>query len=131
MTTADDPLARWHDMIARGDPGLLDALIAEDAVFFSPAVHSAQIGKPLVVKYLTAAMAVLSGPAFRYVGEWRGERSAILEFETDLDGIHVNGIDMIDWNEAGQITRFKVMVRPIKGLHHVVERMARQLGLSA
>lgn len=122
-----DPIARWHDYVESRDSSRLDAMIADDAVFMSPAVHRPQQGKALTVKYLTAALAVLGGPDFRYLGDWRAERSAILEFETVLDGIYVNGIDMIAWDEAGLITSFKVMVRPLKGLNHVVELMGRAL----
>jgi hypothetical protein len=122
-----DGLARWHAYMAGQDPAALDAIIADDAVFWSPAVHRAQEGKALTVRYLTAAAHVLGGPGFRYTGEWRAERSAVLEFETEIDGIQINGIDMIDWNEAGLITRFKVMVRPLKGLNKVVELMRAQL----
>jgi hypothetical protein len=127
MTMTADPIARWHDYVDSRDPSRLDAMIAEDAVFMSPAVHRPQQGKALTVKYLTAALTVLGGPDFRYLGEWRAERSAILEFETVLDGIYVNGIDMIGWDETGLITSFKVMVRPLKGLNHVVELMGRTL----
>jgi hypothetical protein len=123
----DDPVARWHAYADSRDPALLDALIADDAVFQSPAVHRPQQGKALTVKYLRAAMTVLGGAGFRYVGEWRAAGSAVLEFETEIDGIHVNGVDMIGWNAAGQIDRFKVMIRPLRGLNHVVELMGRAL----
>lgn len=122
-----DVIARWHEHVERGDPALLDALIAEDAVFQSPAVHSPQVGKAITLKYLRAAMVVLNNPSFRYLGEWTGEGSAVLEFETEMDGLIVNGVDMIWWNEAGQITRFKVMVRPLKALNALVARMAAEL----
>jgi hypothetical protein len=121
-------IARWHDYAERGDPALLDALIAEDAVFQSPAVHSPQVGKAITLKYLRAAMVVLNNESFRYLGEWIGPDSAVLEFETEMDGLTVNGVDMIWWNEAGQITRFKVMVRPLKALNALVARMAAELG---
>jgi len=120
-------IARWHDYVERRDPALLDALIAEECVFQSPAVHSPQEGKAVTLKYLRAAMVVLNGPSFRYLGEWTGADSAVLEFEAEVDGLIVNGVDMIWWNEAGQITRFKVMVRPLKALNALVARMAAEL----
>lgn len=122
-----DPIDRWHDYVVARDPALLDALIAEGAVFQSPAVHRPQEGKPLVLKYLTAALHVLGGADFRYTGEWRAPGSAVLEFETVIDGIYVNGVDMVWWNEEGQIDRFKVMIRPLKGLNIVLERMGKML----
>lgn len=122
-----DPIERWHAYMADADPAKLEALLAEDVVFRSPAVHAPQAGRAITMKYLGAAATVLGGPSFRYVGEWRAERSAVLEFECDLDGIKVNGVDMIDWNEAGLITHFKVMLRPMKALNIVVPRMAAAL----
>ena len=120
-------IARWHEHVAQGDPALLDALIAEDCVFQSPAVHSPQVGKAITLKYLRAAMTVLNNPTFRYLGGWVGADSAVLEFEAEVDGLIVNGADMIWWNTAGQIIRFKVMVRPLKALNALVARMAAEL----
>ena len=122
-----DAIARWHDYVERREPALLEALIAERAVFQSPAVHTPQEGKALTIKYLSAAMIVLGAESFRYLGEWIGETSAVLEFEAEVDGLTVNGVDMIWWDEAGRITRFKVMVRPLKALHAVIERMRAEL----
>lgn len=121
------PIRDWHDFVAARDPALLRALLAEDVVFLSPAVNAPQPGREITMKYLQAAMEVLGGPAFRYAGEWSAERSAVLEFETEIDGVVINGVDMIDWNEAGRITRFKVMIRPLKALNRVVELMGARL----
>jgi ketosteroid isomerase-like protein len=122
-----DAIAQWHEVVESGDPALLDALIADDAVFHSPAVHSPQQGKAITIKYLTAAMRVLNNGTFRYLGEWRGGNKAVLEFVTELDGLTVNGVDMIWWNESGRIIGFKVMVRPFKALNAVIARMAAEL----
>jgi hypothetical protein len=124
---SSDPIARWHRAVEAKDFAATEDLLAEDAVFYSPVVHSPQAGKALTAKYLRAAMAVLNTPSFRYVGEWRSERSAVLEFEVALDGVHVNGVDMIRWNEEGRIVWFKVMMRPLKALNAVIPRMAEQL----
>jgi len=120
-------IERWHDYVERGDPALLDDLIAEECVFQSPAVHSPQVGKAITLKYLRAALVVLNGPGFRYLDQWVCTDKAVLEFEAEVDGLIVNGVDMIWWNEAGQITRFKVMVRPLKALNALVARMAAEL----
>src|SRR5689334_13798635 len=122
-----DVIARWHDYVERGDPALLDALIAEDCLFQSPAVHSPQVGKAITLKYLRAALLVLNRPGFRYLDQWVLADKAVLEFEAEVDGLLVNGVDMIWWNEAGQIIRFKVMVRPLKALNALVARMAAEL----
>jgi hypothetical protein len=120
-------LERWHAYVADPTPDKLEALLADDAVFQSPAVHTPQAGKALVAKYLGAAMVVLNNPSFTYVGEWLGERSAVLEFELTLDDVHVNGVDLIHWNDDGRITLFKVMLRPLKALNAVIPLMGKEL----
>lgn len=122
-----DAIVKWHDYVVARDPALLDALIADDCVFTSPAVHTPQHGKAITMKYLTAAMTVLGGAGFRYLGEWRREQGAVLEFETVVDGMSVNGVDIIGWGDDGRITSFKVMARPIKGLMKVIEHMGAEL----
>jgi hypothetical protein len=122
-----DPIHAWHAYMDAKDPALLDALLAEDVVFESPVVHTPQAGKAITTKYLLGAAHVLGNDSFRYLGEWRAERSAILEFACVVDGINVNGIDMVWWNEANQITRFKVMVRPLKAINAVHQKMGEML----
>jgi hypothetical protein len=120
-------LAAWHDIIRTRDPAALDVLLAEDVVFHSPVVYAPQRGKAITTKYLAAAVAVLGGSDFRYVEEWVGSKSAALEFITTLDGIEVNGVDFIGWNADDRIDRFKVMVRPLKAIEAVRQRMAAAL----
>ena len=131
-------LERWHRLVAERDVDALDALLDEDAVFHSPIVHTPQRGKALTRLYLRAAFAVFlaerAGPdgrpapsAFRYVREIVGERDAALEFETEIDGVHVNGVDLIRWNDAGRIVDFKVMIRPLKAVNHTHALMKRML----
>lgn len=122
-----DPVHGWHAYVQSRDPADLSALIADDCVFESPVVHSPQNGKAITEKYLLSALQVLNNETFEYLGEWRAERSAVLEFGCVIDGIRINGVDMIWWNEAGQITRFKVMVRPLKAIQAVQQRMAELL----
>lgn len=122
-----DGLAGWHRVVRDNDPDGLEALLAEDAVFLSPIVHTPQIGRAKAGLYLRLALALLNNGAFRYVGEWHAPGSAVLEFEGLIDGVVVNGVDMIFWNEAGRITRFKVMVRPLKAINLMHERMRMML----
>ena len=123
----DRPLDAWHRLVTTRDAAGLDALFADDAVFHSPVVHTPQRGKALVVRYLDAAFAVFFGPAFRYVREVVGPSDAVLEFETEIDGVIVNGVDMMRWNDAGLIVDFKVMIRPLKAIDAVHRRMAAAL----
>jgi hypothetical protein len=109
------------------DPAVLDALLAEDAVFHSPVVHSPQAGKPVVMAYLVAASHVLGNDSFRYVRELVDGNEMMLEFVTELDGTHINGVDIIRFNDAGMISDFKVMVRPLKAINKVWELMGAQL----
>ncbi|MDH7973108.1 nuclear transport factor 2 family protein [Sphingomonas sp. AR_OL41] len=127
VSDAPPTIAAWHDYVAGRDPAALDALIDEDCVFQSPAVHTPQVGKATTMKYLRAAMEVLGTPDFRYVEGWYGERSAVLEFTMTLEGKALNGVDIIHWNEAGRITSFRVMVRPVKALMALMPAMAAVL----
>ena len=120
-------LAKWHDYMKAADPAGLDALLADNVVFESPVVHTPQAGKAITMKYLASAGTVLGGEGFHYLGEWLGDRSAILEFATVIDGIKVNGVDMIWWNAEGKINRFKVMVRPLKAINLLHAMMGAQL----
>lgn len=123
----DHPVTRWHRVLAGRDPAALPPLFAEDAVFLSPVVHTPQRGRPIVVAYLSAAFKVFGTPSFRYRREVVGERDAVLEFETEIDGVTVNGVDMLRWDEAGRIVEFKVMVRPLKAIQAVHAKMAEML----
>jgi hypothetical protein len=126
MTTPDG-LARWHAYMQAPDHGALWAMLHPDVVFESPVLHTPQRGRDITFKYLASADKVLGGPGFTYVGEWTGENSAILEFENVVRGIKVNGVDMIWWDDAGLITRFKVMVRPLKAINLVHAMMGEML----
>ncbi len=121
-------LQLWHRVLAQGNrPADLEAIIREDAVFHSPVVHTPQRGRALVVAYLAAAGAVLNTDKFRYVREFAEGDNALLEFVTELDGIHINGVDIITFDEDGMIKDFKVMVRPLKAINKVWEMMGAQL----
>ena len=125
-TPVAQALARWHAVVESRDPAGLPGLVAEDAVFRSPAVHTPQVGRDTVVGYLTAAFTVL-GPALTYEREWLGDDSAVLQFRTEVGGLDVSGIDMITWDDDGQIVDFTVMVRPAKALQVVIEHMGAEL----
>jgi SnoaL-like domain len=129
-TMPEHALDVWHRLVRDRDPSGLNALLADDAVFHSPVVHTPQRGKMLAAGYLTAALQVLSNPSFRYVREIVGDSDAMLEFETEIDGILVNGVDLIRWNDAGQIVDFKVMLRPLKAINLIQQRMAAMLDSS-
>jgi hypothetical protein len=120
-------IQRWIDIIENGRTDGLEALLAENAVFYSPAVFTPQEGRATTLAYLTAAVKVLGDSNFRYVGQWFADRSAVLEFVADLDGIHVNGVDVIHWNDDDEIVEFKVMLRPLKALQAVMSAMAELL----
>lgn len=121
-------LARWHAYMEGGsDPTLLAAMLAEDAVFHSPVVHTPQAGKAVVMAYLVAASHVLGNDTFHYVRELVDGDEMMLEFVTELDGTTINGVDIIRWNAEGKIQDFKVMVRPLKAINKVWEMMAAQL----
>lgn len=120
-------LQRWYDFIENHSDKALSDMLADDVVFHSPVVHTPQEGKAITFAYLSAAGKVLGGDHFTYVGEWLSDTGAVLEFQTEIDGIKIDGIDMITWNEAGLITEFKVMVRPLKAVNKLHEMMGLML----
>ncbi len=122
----------WHDYMASGaDAALLGAMLAEDAVFHSPVVHSPQAGKAKVMLYLLSAAKVLGNDSFTYVRELVDGNDACLEFTCEIDGILINGIDLIRFDDEGKIIDFKVMVRPVKAVNKLWEMMAAQLQAAA
>lgn len=120
-------IQQWHHMLKQHDFTALNQLLAEDVVFWSPVVHRPQQGKFMTMMYLTAAYQVLFNASFRYVREVIGTQDAVLEFEVEIDGVLINGVDMIRWNDAQQIVDFKVMVRPLKAMNLLHQKMAEML----
>lgn len=120
-------LETWHACVAKNDLTDFESIVADDAVFVSPALHAPQVGKAMVSMYLRGALLVLNNGTFRYVEEWIGERSAVLEFVAKVDGLDVNGVDIIHWNADDRVTSFKVMVRPFKGLTALMTQMKKLL----
>lgn len=123
----EHPVKAWHRLVQERNPRMLDALLDEEAVFISPVVHTPQRGKAMTTAYLTAAFHVFFNPTFRYVREIIGDSDAMLEFETEIDGVLVNGVDIIKWNPTGRIVEFKVMIRPLKAINLIHQRMAAML----
>ncbi len=122
-----DTIADWHQVVKTKDFRALRDLLAENVVFHSPVVHTPQVGKDITSKYLMAALGVLFNESFRYVRETASTQDAVLEFVVELDGISVNGVDMITWDNDGKIVDFKVMVRPLKAMQIVHQKMAEML----
>ncbi len=123
----DHPVEVWHRLVQTRDSRGLDSLLDDEVVFISPVVHTPQRGKRNTTVYLSAAFRVFFNPSFRYVREIVGVSDAMLEFETEIDGVVVNGVDIIKWNDAGRIIEFKVMLRPLKAINLIHARMAAML----
>lgn len=121
-------LGRWHQVVQERDLAMLTELLSPDAVFLSPVLHRPVVGRDTVVMYLAGAMHVLGvGQGFRYVREVAAGDTAVLEFEADLDGLLVNGVDMIRFDAEDRIVEFKVMLRPLSATLAVKEAMAALL----
>ena len=120
-------LDKWYDYMKSHDHAALWDLLHPDAVFESPVVHTPQRGRDITFKYLSSAEKVLGGPGFRYIGEWRSANGAVLEFENEIEGIKLNGVDIISFSEDDRIARFKVMVRPLKAINLLHRLMGEQL----
>lgn len=120
-------LANWHRLVKTRDIKGLDSLLSDKVVFHSPVVHAPQVGKEITTQYLSAALLVFFNETFQYVSETSGSHDAVLEFQVEIEGISVNGVDMIRWDEEGQIIEFKVMLRPLKAINLIHQKMATML----
>lgn len=120
-------IAKWHELLDTRKMPLLDEMLAEDVEFYSPVVHTVQKGKAITKLYLMGAAMTIGNEGFRYVREVYDEGFALLEFETEMNGIFVNGVDMISWNSQDLITEFKVMIRPLKAVNMVHAMMGQAL----
>lgn len=122
-------LKRWHQFVDTRNPQILDEILTDEVVFHSPVVWTPQKGKQLTQLYLTAAVSILNDKdaSFSYVKEIVQGNHLILEFVADIDGISINGIDMVELNQQGQIIDFKVMIRPLKAIHKIHEKMGELL----
>jgi hypothetical protein len=120
-------LDKWYGYMKSHDNAALWDLLDPDAVFESPVVHTPQRGRDIAFKYLSSAGKVLGGAGFVYTGEWRSDSGVVLEFETEIDGIKLNGVDIIRFGDDGRIVHFKVMVRPLKAINLLHRLMGEQL----
>ena len=120
-------LDKWYTYMKSHDRAALWDLLHPDAVFESPVVHTPQRGRDITFKYLSSAETVLGGPGFTYIGEWRSDTGAVLEFENEIEGIKLNCVDIISFDQDGRITRFKVMVRPLKAINLLHRLMGEEL----
>jgi hypothetical protein len=124
-------IANWHKHLDGKLEGGLDYLLADDVVFYSPVVFSPQKGKAITKLYLTAAMNTLPGDKdennqhkFNYTKQILSGHQAVLEFETEIKGKYVNGVDIISCNDDGKITEFRVMIRPLQAVNLLHQQMA-------
>lgn len=128
LTGYQPNLQSWFDYMMGGhNKSLLLEMLHDDVVFRSPVVHTPQEGKAITFAYLSAAGNTLGNGTFKYTKVFDCGDKAVLEFENEMDGIQVNGIDMIEWDESGKITDFKVMVRPLKAIQAVHAAMGKML----
>jgi len=121
------PLSAWHELVRTRNTKGLSSLLTDDVVFFSPVVHTPQVGKAVTVQYLSAAFHVFFNESFQYVREIIGPHDAALEFQVEIDGVTVNGIDLVKWNGDDKIVEFKVLIRPLKAVNLIHQKMAAML----
>jgi hypothetical protein len=120
-------LSTWHELVRTQNTKGLRSVLADEVVFYSPVVHTPQVGKTITLHYLSAAFHVFLNETFRYVRELTGPRDAVLEFQVEIDGIDVNGVDMIKWDDEGKTVEFKVLIRPLKEVTLIHQKMAAML----
>ena len=127
MMKAKELIHKWHEVMKNSELELLDEIIADDATFSSPVVFKPMLGKEITMMYLSAAGQSFNMEKFQYTKEIHDGMNSVLEFETYIDEISVNGVDIIEWNEDGKIVNFKVMIRPFKAVQKVQQKMVEAL----
>ena len=127
MKEAKNLIDKWHEVLGSDDPKLLENIISEDAVFSSPVVFTPMEGKNITMMYLHAAGQSFNMEKFKYTKEIHDGMNSVLEFETYIDDISVNGVDIIRWNEEGRIIDFKVMIRPLQAIGALQKKMSEAL----
>ena len=134
-------IEQWHEVMKDGGKegaSKLDSLLHDDVIFYSPVVFTPQKGKKITMLYLSAASGVFGDQTstnnsekkqskFKYVNEIIEGNSACLEFETEMNGLYVNGVDLIKWDEDNKITEFKVLIRPLQAVNHIHQMMGKML----
>jgi hypothetical protein len=123
----ESPLEKWHRIVLAQQPDGLDDLLADEVVFYSPIVHTPQRGKALVKRYLSAALQVFFNPSLRCVRKLCDDSNGVFEFEVDIDGILLNVMDVLRWDERGRVVEFRVFIRPLKAMQLAQQRMAAML----
>ena len=127
MMKAKELIHKWHKVMKNSELDLLNEIIADDATFSSPVVFKPMLGKEITMMYLSAAGQSFNMEKFQYTKEIHDGMNSVLEFETYIDEISVNGVDIIEWNEDGKIANFKVMIRPFKAVQKVQQKMVEAL----
>ena len=120
-------IKRWHKGLTSNDPKLLDEILDESCVFTSPIVFKPIEGKEMSKLYLMGAGQTFDMDRFKYVRELVDGLDSVLEFETYIDDISVNGVDIIRWNDEGKIIDFKVMIRPLRAIGALQKKMSEAL----
>lgn len=120
-------LQSWHQFIESGDMHLLENMLDDSVVFHSPVVHTPQQGKSITMMYLMAAHDVFRESKFTYVREVLTEKNWVLEFTATIDGVVINGVDIIQFNDSGKMVDFKVMLRPLKAVNMMHQKMMEML----
>lgn len=122
-----NPIEQWHEVVKLRDYSLLETILSEDVIFYSPVVYTPQKGKKIALQYLAAASEVFNTNSFRYEKEIVMNRSASLEFSLNINETDINGIDLISWNNDNKINEFKVFIRPLQGVNVIHQLMQSML----
>jgi hypothetical protein len=122
-----NPIEQWHEVVKLRDYSLLETILSEDIIFYSPVVYTPQKGKKIALQYLAAASEVFNTNSFRYEKEIIMNRSASLEFSLNINETDINGIDLISWNNDNKINEFKVFIRPLQGVNVIHQLMQSML----
>ncbi len=118
-------LTEWHQVVFEGKLDLLDQMLADDVVFHTPLYLKPRKGRQVTRFILATVIEIFEN--FTYHREIIDGDSWMLEFSADIGGISLKGIDLIRWNEAGQIIDFEVYIRPLNGVQALGDAMYERI----
>ena len=116
-------LGRWHEFVTTQKPEILHEILSDDMKFHSPFIWKPK-DKRFALMVLTTVVTVFEN--FRYTREMFGENSCTLEFAANIGAVALEGVDIIEFDDAGKIVDFKIMIRPANGLQKLGEEMGKR-----
>ena len=116
----------WHKCVEKRDLGKIRSKVAQECTFHSPTVGKPFEGADSLCIILSCVSDVF-GDTLKYHRQWlSGDgRDWALEFTALVKGIRIKGLDLVTLTADGMISKFEVVIRPLKGVAVLKEEMEK------